>query len=415
MHEGMALDKGEPVLEETGGVLERKPGVPCDCYIRYSVCFARPENNFTPSIFSGCNFSSPTVTALNGNVVVMAWTDGIGLWEARSTNGGITWVSMPKQDEGKFPNLSVNADFLTDNVNYLFTKGSASPYEIGLRTNISGEEYKEGDTREIAITDRESEASISIEMPEVYYKTSTEAIRKISFVPASDSGYNIQNVETYLCTDEFTIPADAESLFIPINMKSKNASALTSSNNKLKVRFRFTPNYGSAQYTAALWRFENDHNLNKTISIPAERLRGRKLCLKVSLIGLDRSKQNFVASATQRYYPEITNQVTNKNTASAASITSLPTKYALEQNYPNPFNPLTMINYQLPPLANGNNFVSLKVYDVLGREVATLVDGHKSAGYYDVTWDASNMPSGVYMYKLTAGSYTDVKKMLLLR
>ncbi len=96
----------------------------------------------------------------------------------------------------------------------------------------------------------------------------------------------------------------------------------------------------------------------------------------------------------------------------------IPNQFILYQNYPNPFNPLTFINYQLPPpdgRAGIDNWVTLKVYDVLGREVAKLVDDYKSAGYYDVSWDASNMPSGVYIYKLSAGGFTEVKKMLLLR
>lgn len=89
----------------------------------------------------------------------------------------------------------------------------------------------------------------------------------------------------------------------------------------------------------------------------------------------------------------------------------VPLEFLLYQNYPNPFNPVTQISYALPEPSH----VVLKVFDVLGREVATLVDGYKEAGYYEATWDATNVPSGVYFYKLTAGSYTRVKKMILMR
>lgn len=92
-------------------------------------------------------------------------------------------------------------------------------------------------------------------------------------------------------------------------------------------------------------------------------------------------------------------------------IMNIPTAYSLGQNYPNPFNPTTVINYQLPE----NSYVSLKIHDVLGREVAKLVDEYKETGYYEVEFDASSLSSGVYIYKLTAGNYTSVKKMLLVR
>jgi photosystem II stability/assembly factor-like uncharacterized protein len=81
------------------------------------------------------------------------------------------------------------------------------------------------------------------------------------------------------------------------------------------------------------------------------------------------------------------------------------------QNYPNPFNPSTIISFKLPEQTN----VELKVYDVLGNEVATLVNELKPAGNYEAEWNASNLPSGVYIYKLRAGTYTQMKKMLLLK
>ena len=85
--------------------------------------------------------------------------------------------------------------------------------------------------------------------------------------------------------------------------------------------------------------------------------------------------------------------------------------FALANNYPNPFNPSTIINYTLP----SNEYVSLKVYDIIGREVATLINQQQSAGVYDVEFNASNFTSGVYFYKIEAGSFSAIKKMLLVK
>ncbi len=88
-----------------------------------------------------------------------------------------------------------------------------------------------------------------------------------------------------------------------------------------------------------------------------------------------------------------------------------PINYNLFQNYPNPFNPVTTIKYSIPQAA----FVSLKVYDVLGREVASLVNDKKSAGNYKVKWNAKNFTSGIYFYRIEAGSFVQTNKMILLK
>ncbi|ACF14505.1 peptidase S8 and S53 subtilisin kexin sedolisin [Chloroherpeton thalassium ATCC 35110] len=89
-------------------------------------------------------------------------------------------------------------------------------------------------------------------------------------------------------------------------------------------------------------------------------------------------------------------------------------QYKLDQNYPNPFNPTTTIAYEIPAGASAQ-WVSLKVFDVLGRQVATLVNERKSAGSYQVTFDASHFASGLYLYRIQAGSYVATRKMLLVK
>lgn len=89
----------------------------------------------------------------------------------------------------------------------------------------------------------------------------------------------------------------------------------------------------------------------------------------------------------------------------------IPTKFSLLQNYPNPFNPVTNIKFEVPK----GGFAKLTVFDMLGREIAVLVDQNVNAGTYNVEWDASSYPSGVYFYKMVSGGFVETKKMMLVK
>jgi hypothetical protein len=134
------------------------------------------------------------------------------------------------------------------------------------------------------------------------------------------------------------------------------------------------------------------------------------------------SPQNFTlrlypwytgAASTSKYF--YTQYVIIKGTTKGGTGVSqsgeVPNKFELEQNYPNPFNPSTQISYNVPR----ESFVSLKVFNLMGQEVATLVSGNQTAGKYTVPFDASHVSSGIYMYRLQAGSSVEVKRMTFVK
>ena len=126
--------------------------------------------------------------------------------------------------------------------------------------------------------------------------------------------------------------------------------------------------------------------------------------------------ENFIAIGAPEYrisgIPKGAVYVFPKSATSVEAENGLnPTEFVLEQNYPNPFNPTTSIEYTVP----SSEYVTLKVYDILGNEVATIVNEQKQAGTYEVNFNAGNLSSGLYIYKLQAGKFSQVRKMMLLK
>ena len=126
---------------------------------------------------------------------------------------------------------------------------------------------------------------------------------------------------------------------------------------------------------------------------------------KTKVFSYDGKKNIELVNSDNNPIEGVTGKLTNE------SITNIPAEFALGQNYPNPFNPSTTINYELP----ASNFVTLKIYDLVGKEVATLVNEKLDAGRYTATFNGSNLASGMYFYKITAGEFTFVRKMVLIK
>jgi hypothetical protein len=136
--------------------------------------------------------------------------------------------------------------------------------------------------------------------------------------------------------------------------------------------------------------------------------------VRASLKQRDASAITLVDDAGHQYRFDEKNEIVLSGVKSISLLskgTEIPAEYALDQNYPNPFNPTTIVSFDLPV----DKFVTLKVYNALGQEVATLVNGYKEAGKYSFDFDASNLPSGTYIYKMTADKFNAVKKMVLMR
>ncbi|MEK7263082.1 MAG: T9SS type A sorting domain-containing protein, partial [Bacteroidota bacterium] len=152
----------------------------------------------------------------------------------------------------------------------------------------------------------------------------------------------------------------------------------------------------------------SDSVVVRPIQVALSQWLDKSVRIKVRLLG---QRENELTTALTKILVSNESDPIAKQGQVSKGEKNIPSEFVLEQNYPNPFNPVTTIRYALPE----NAYVTLRVYDILGREIATLVNGYEDAGYKEIVFDASALPSGVYIYRLIAGEHRDMKKMLLMK
>ena len=252
----------------------------------------------------------------------------------------------------------------------------------------------------------------SIDTTKVY--CSTDSLSYFGFAPGSMGSGMMGNGMMWsdsLCVELFEMRADSLKFLNPgdavmgfhsdsffmngTSMMSGNGYGMMSYMNQIKMRFHVNADSlmhrGISMGNVVLKYLDTD-NQWKAVS-------GQSLDTSTGIISVS-------SSALYPYYaivPASPNAVEKQP--------GLPTGYELKQNYPNPFNPSTNIYYSIPKKSN----VSIKVFNIIGQEVADLVNGAKEAGTYTVSFNAADLPSGIYLYELKTDNFTAIKKMLLLK
>jgi hypothetical protein len=348
--------------------------------------------------------SVPTISVLANASPVMHWSyEG---WLYQSTGSDPLVVG-----EGNFPTACAQSDvskFISKDFNYPLSGINYTRLSLAKASPMaSTSKY----SRVLTALDTVTHQSFSMSMTEP-----TIGGKVIPFTSVNDTlpGITAKNFLDFLTTQPVTISSDQDTVSFSFSISSKNFEEKTLPISVEAIGTNANEKIGSF--------LSIQHNLkekgsSRSVQTMMKNLKGRAIQLKptVPIDGL--LGKNVVFRLTHVYMQEKDKLSLSKIQETNEIADNIPTEFGLSQNYPNPFNPSTVINYQLSALSH----VTLKVYDMLGREVANLVEGMKEAGYYTATFNAAKLASGVYFARFVAqpegGSqpFVQVKKLLMTK
>jgi hypothetical protein len=279
-------------------------------------------------------------------------------------------------------------------------------------------------SRELNFIDSKAGSSISVDMkqPQLVHKDGTVALIPFVDPPPDSVVIATKEIMKYGSTQSFTAPKDMDTLKLQYSVRTiKSENILQGANAALSFDL-YDVNTGKVLKSIDRRTIVKSSDATGDfyeISTPAGDIQdlseGSEISIRPSLTGVAEDSPGMIASLGHIYRYETGGASELPRGAIAEEIT--PKEYLLEQNYPNPFNPVTQIKYSI--LEDG--YVTLKVFDVLGREVAVLVNGLREAGVYTSEWNAGNHASGVYLARLIVRDevgnlkYQGVRKLLLAR
>jgi photosystem II stability/assembly factor-like uncharacterized protein len=389
------------------------------CTVDENICWAAGSNGMVrKTIDGGLSWSSAAslftddivnIFALDANTAFIASYNSAGSVIYRTTNGGGSWIFVLVQPGGFFNSITMK-DANTGFVNGDPVGGRWSLWKTtngGLNWDSTGLYLPRAGT-EVGWNN-----SMSIVGNNIWFGTTNSRVYHSTNFGAAGSwtpGATVKNIDTYgvcftnastgLCVGKVVgKTTDGGATWIKKGQPGGTGNILAiSGSGKFFWCIRGNNIYGSINF-GRNWHGTGYTGSNTLYSIDVTGTGGNCKAgwaggnsgLILRLTGID-------TSAASRFTEEDYN-------------IDLPEIYKLEQNYPNPFNPVTKIQFEIPR----SGHVKLVVYDLLGREVASIVNEYLEAGYYSFDFDASGIASGVYIYKIEAGNFTDVKKMMVLK
>jgi len=361
----------------------------------------------------------PSITALDQNKVDVLFQLTGSDQIYKQHYDGYSWGAPVFAGSGRYPSVSTG----NTTAKYVWTNGGFTPYAIQLSTETLSKEasdYLPYYSRSIAWLDG-SGAYLEMQVQPISMKLKDGTVQKLEFVLASLDSFQLTsaNAWDFLASSAALFPANAESLFVDYTIvaeKIEKTVASNSANRRVNIKLGNANGQPLFATTGAL--LPTSGTIAKTKYRVGMRLNGAlsamPLQLSVDLKGLTPAAGIF-ASLGHIY------DFTKTRTAALSRLEgrekeSAPQAFMLFENYPDPFNPATTIKYRIPEVSP----VVLKVYNVVGQEILTLVDQVEDAGSHEIRWDGRDrfgqtVPSGVYLYRLQVEKFSAVKKMLLVQ
>jgi hypothetical protein len=333
--------------------------------------------------------------------------------------GGQYWGSpVSIANNARYP--SVSSGYTTSK--YVWTSGSTSPYTVMLSSETLNKETevdpKDYYTRSIALLDS-SGSYIEIKVHNIAFEFADGSIQKLNYEIAGLDSFDmtIQNCYDSLATTLLSVaPLSARKMIFDISVSGVGINNLFGNTSYIPVSMKLFNNQN-----VTLRSIQNNFNvlngtlqeIRRTFTIPLTGLGivpgVTKLRANLKLLNLNPAIGVFPSLGHIFDYTSLVENL--KASVTEDNMISSTVEEPFIQNYPNPFNPITQIKYSIVK----DGLVTLKVYDILGREITTLVNEEKQDGTYTVQFDAGNLCSGIYFYSITTRDYNQTKKMILLR